>query len=717
MTGQLPLDWAVVAVSLCNTILLLWLGLTVWLNAERRTRGIWLAAGGLLLGGAFFFGHSALLIQGQAYAPEGIEPWWRMGWIPVLALPLAWYGLVLWYAGYWDQRPRGTNLRHRAGLLLTSLMAFGLGALFLLANPVPSLWQASQPEFAGIILLYPVYSVLCIGLSLDALRRPGPSKRAMGDLARRRAHPWLVTTAVALLVASFLVAWAALWTVGTADQRAPTGAATEFPPTLAWFDLMIAALIGAATFALGQAIVAYEVFTGKTLPRGGLQRYWRNAVILAVGYSLAVGWTLAADVHVVYSLLLTILLIVVFYALLSWRSFAERERYIEHLRPFVASERLFDHLVTASASPPPPVDASTPFRALCEEVLGARGAYLVGLGPLAPLAGPPLAYPDGATIVMPSLSEITAQCRSPQTMCVPLDSSLLGGPASEAAWAVPLWSERGLIGLLLLGEKRDGRPYTQEEIEIARASGERLIDTQASAEMARRLLALQRQRLGQSRVVDQRTRRVLHDEVLPILHAAVLSLDGGSGDARALLTDVHHQLSNLLRAMPPANTSELDQRGLVAALQETIAEEFDGAFDAVTWRVEPTAEQEARAMPPLAAEVLFYAAREAIRNAACHGRSADPIQALHLTLTVARREGLRIVIEDDGVGLAAGAGPSLNANIPHAAWEGPSPSNGQGLALHSTMMAVIGGSLTVESEPGTYTRVTLALPQRVELSP
>ncbi len=80
---------------------------------------------------------------------------------------------------------------------------------------------------------------------------------------------------------------------------------------------------------------------------------------------------------------------------------------------------------------------------------------------------------------------------------------------------MPLWSERGLIGVLLLGEKRDGGLYTQEEVEIARAGGERLIDTQASAEMARRLMALQRQRLAESQVVDRRARRVLHDDVLP----------------------------------------------------------------------------------------------------------------------------------------------------------------------------------------------------------
>ena len=36
---------------------------------------------------------------------------------------------------------------------------------------------------------------------------------------------------------------------------------------------------------------------------------------------------------------------------------------------------------------------------------------------------------------------------------------------------------------------------------------------------------------------------------------------------------------------------------------------------------------------------------------------------------------------------------------------------GQGLALHSTLMAVVGGSLSVESVPGRYTRVLLSLPE------
>jgi hypothetical protein len=39
-----------------------------------------------------------------------------------------------------------------------------------------------------------------------------------------------------------------------------------------------------------------------------------------------------------------------------------------------------------------------------------------------------------------------------------------------------------------------------------------------------------------------------------------------------------------------------------------------------------------------------------------------------------------------------------------------SEGSGQGLGLHGTMMAVIGGALTAESVPGAYTRVTLTLP-------
>jgi signal transduction histidine kinase len=59
--------------------------------------------------------------------------------------------------------------------------------------------------------------------------------------------------------------------------------------------------------------------------------------------------------------------------------------------------------------------------------------------------------------------------------------------------------------------------------------------------------------------------------------------------------------------------------------------------------------------------------------------------------------GLEILIEDDGVGLGVE--------------DGVNEGGGQGLALHSTMMAVVGGSLAAESLADAYTRVSLILPR------
>ncbi len=265
-------------------------------------------------------------------------------------------------------------------------------------------------------------------------------------------------------------------------------------------------------------LVCLQKISGKVLPRGGLARDFRNSLILAAGYSTVVAGSLILPIDPIYPLMLAMLIMTSFYGLLSWRSYAEHKRSIERLRPFVASQRLYEHLLKATI--PPEVDANIPFRALCEGVLGTQIAYLVPLGPLAPLGGRGLAYPANASFSLRALPGITARFHTPQEICIPLDSEQYSG----AAWAIPLWSERGLIGVLLLGNKRDGRLYTQEEMEIARATGERLIDTQASTEMARRLMALQRERLAESQIIDQRTRRVLHDDVLAHLHTAILRL-------------------------------------------------------------------------------------------------------------------------------------------------------------------------------------------------
>ncbi|NWJ98316.1 MAG: hypothetical protein HXX20_21395 [Chloroflexi bacterium] len=717
MTGDYFLNWATMTASLFNTVLLLWLGLIVLLNAEHRNRGsIWLAAGGLLLGAAFFISHSAIIGQGIRNVSQGMNFWWYAGWIPVMALPFAWYMVMLWYAGFWKKEPTYHQQRYWFGLTLLVGLAFV--GLFFFANPLPSYTQVVQldlmntPGIGGIpllVLAYPCYSVMCLTLSLTVLREPTTSGRVMGDLARRRARPWLAATSVMLLLVSLLVAVVMFWIIINARQRTLYNLHNDMEIILAWFDLLIASLVALSILLLGQAVVSYEIFTGNTLPRRGLRGQWYSAISLAAGYSLILGGSMANQLRPIYSLLLTTILMTLFYALFSWRAYVERERYIKHLRPFVASQGLYDYLLTPSANLPKPAEVKMqrPFQALCADILDAKVAYLVALGPLSPLIGPALTYPDKTLVTaLPALADLTAQFNSPQIICVPLDPIHYGG----AVWAIPLWSTRGLIGVLLLGEKSGGGLYSQEEIEIAQASGERLIDTQASAEMAQRLMALQRQRLVESQILDRRTRQVLHDEVLPLLHTAMLMLsnrqaflpekvENTSAETVALLTDAHRQISNLLREMPTSAAPKVAHLGLLSALQQVVAEELGHAFDKVSWEIEPEANTKLQGVPPLATEILFYAAREALRNAARYGRPPVSSRPFYLKVVIRWHEGLEISIEDNGIGF----GTVTSAK----------GGSGQGLALHSTLMAVMGGSLVVESVPDNYTHILLTLPQGV----
>ena len=657
------------------------------------------------MGGGFFISHTVILDVGLFAIGRSMILWWTGGLVPAIVLPFAWYMIILWYNGYWENRPSPLYQRHRLwfwliiATLVIGLITITIG-IFLLNTPRSDFVQLRlfvRWSIAGIPLLavgYSGYVIMCIVLSLDALRRPEPSVRMMGDIARQRARPWLAAVSVILLLVSLLVAGVILWVVQDSRQHTFWDIYRESLTTIATFDLLITILTAVAIVLLGQAVVSYEVFTGKTLPRRGLWRHWRRVVFLAIGYGFVVGGSLAMNLPQLYSLLLTTLLMTFFAALFSWRSFVDRERYIDNLRPFVTSQRLYDQLLTPTG--PADVDIATPFRVLCANVLDAQVAYLAALGPLAPLVGAPLSYGRSATD-LPSLTPLinAEPIDSRQTTPMSINPEQYGG----AVWALPLWSERGLIGLFLLGKKKDGGIYTQEEIEIARVSGERLIDTQASTEMARRLMGLQRQQLAQTQVIDQRTRRTLHDDILPSLQATMITLSGDTtnnapvADALTMLTDAHRQISDLLHAMPTTSAPEVARLGLVNALQRTIEDDFAHAFDAVEWQIEPTVTNHIAQIPSLTAEVIFYAAREAVRNAAKYGRAQD--RPFRLCIQMKWKDGLVVSVEDSGVGLTA-----VN----------PQHSSGQGLAIHSTMMAVIGGILTTDSIPEQYTRVTLTLP-------
>ncbi len=694
---------ALLGLSLFNTVVLLWLGLTVLLNAARRTAAIWLVGGGLVAAAVFFVSHTFIVWYSATTLRPSLNAWWSLGWLGLVFAPYAWYIAMLWHTGYWEEARSGFSRRHRPALVFATLLAVALLAVVAVGKPIPSsmrlsgLYFFTAPLLFGLpllLLLYPLFVLVCVLFSLSALRRPGPISRALAAPARRRARPWLIAASVSVLIVSLLMIDVMIFLVLYARGRYLEVLLDQPVIEAFWLDLAVSLPITAAVVLLGQAVVAYEVFAGRALPRRGLRRQWHLVLLLALLSSATVGVTLALGANPMFTIVVLVVLAASSYAVLGWRSYAERQAQADELRLLVSSEHAFDALL----SPPTSETSGSPgpFVALCRDVLGAQCAYLLPTRLLSSLVGGPLSYPPERTADF-GIDDDLAQRIEPGSMILAVPPERYGG----AACAVPLWNPRGLAGVLLLGAKSGGGLYSQEEIEIARAAGERLLDTIAVLGLAQRLLSLQRERFIQTQVLDSQSRRALHDEVLPSLHAAMLGLRSSPGggpqttEVVAQLAEVHQRLSALLREMPIGRASRVADLGLFGALRDAVETEFARSFDGVVWNVDEEAAEQASSLPTLTADVVFYAAKEVVRNAARHGRGGEPSRPLRLRLGAAWLDGLHLSIEDDGVGIASTE---------------PADSQSHGLALHSTMLAVIGGSLATGRDAGRGTRVTISVP-------
>jgi len=704
MTSDFLLNWATLAVSIFNTILLLWLGLTVLINSEHRSLGVWIAGAGLLMSSLFFLSHTAILGLGPLHPEARMNLWWRTGWIPVVSMPFAWYIVMLWYSSYWDDSQSPLHQRHQTPLVLATLLAISTVGLVFLFNALPTYNQLILLDLGGVLsiggipvlmVVYPFYLVLCIGFSLDVLLHPGEPGRLMGQLARQRARPWLLVATISLLLVSLLVGMIIIWGIYNANQ---VMAASQFAITISIFDLVIDLMIAITILSIGQAIISYEIFTGKVMPRQGLKRYWYLAIIISLSFGVIVSWALIIQWEPIYLLLLNIILITGIYAIMGWRSFTEQERYIKTLHPFITNQHLYDQLLLQNSSSTE-FDITRPFLALCKDILGVKQAFLIPLGIFGPLVGGPISYP--AYIKSDEHEELILEIRRTLTMSAGFVPVLL--PESRFfgrnSIAIPLWSERGLIGALVLSEKKNGSLFTQEEIEIARTAGERLIDSKASNELALRLMELQRQHLSETKVIDQQTRRSLHDDILPRIQSAMIKLSSkamNTDSAIQEMGEIHRQLTAVMRELPTIQEPELAQRGLIQALQVTIENEFRPFFNTLTWQIDEKAMENNKLIPPYALDVIYHATREAVRNAARHGRQSESDHPIHLHIGISWEDGLVISIQDNGIGFD----PTIK-NV---------ENYGHGLALHSTLMAVVGGSLAIDSIPGKNTQVILKLP-------
>ncbi|MEQ9364445.1 MAG: hypothetical protein RIF32_09390, partial [Leptospirales bacterium] len=640
-------------------------------------------------------------------------------WMPALLLlhilPLCWHIVVLYFTGQFDRRDgpalghdarRGFFRRWPRGYLPYVVLILCLAAPIALAQSVE---VPSAREFArGIVAFdsspgaYIVFLGLFCGYILFAavgsfvvLARHRMTSGSLKQTARLRARSSFLGAGLALAAVSVVVTALCAYIV---TQWSLTENLTRVKIIgLFRFDSPLSLLIAIAIIFTGRATIYYELFSG-ALPRRGLFRQWH----LAVAFALAAGvffalvrWFFGTGG---FTILGTATMAMLIFVLMGRSQNRERISYLAFMRPFLGSQNLYETVVQSESPVAPPV----PFAALCRDVLGASRAYLYPIGEARPFIESPLVYP-GELADRPQDPEALERLNFEQhNRFHPLEPEVYGG----ALLAIPLWSRRGVAGVLLLGEQSGGGLYTQEEVEIAQAAGERIIDTLAVARISRIMLSLQRDRIVEGRLGDDRARRILHDDVLPEIHTLLLTLSASNrmtGDADATrdvlerLKDVHVTLARLLREMPITTHPDVVRLGLSEALRH--AAEREGGFDRIVWESDAHAERFVSRLPAQVQETVFYAAREMLRNSARHARV--PGADLELRFRMRSVEaGLHMIIEDNGGGIRE-----------HAGTQG----TGQGLSLHGALLAVVGGSLSMETLPGRYTRAHIRLRATTEV--
>lgn len=715
------MDFLITALSFMNATLLLWLGFTVILNAQKRSWGIWLGGCGLLVGGLFFLLHSIVIgIYPDLFSIEK-GWWWQIGWVLVVFLPAAWYLDILWYAGFsnpGEDLPKPLRFArkiHTYGIRALIGVISVIGVFFVITIPYGELrftgglnlfHMLSLQGTHIIIWLYALFILLCMGLSIYALRFPVPSGRLMGDQARTRALPYLSGATISLFFVTILVIFAFGWI--ETELRAPGLWQTRIM-IFAMLDIAINSLILVSVLLIGQAVIAYEVYTGETLPRKGLMRYWRRTILLGFGFSIFAGLALVLYVQTIYILVLTAALGITFFALMTWRLIIERESFMNQLRPFVRSEQIFEQVIQSEDGQIAFPDVHSEqnlsyiFNHLCEDILRTEYAILVPYANLLDFRDFALFYPQQN---QPDL----AMEKPLAWVSLRSDQSKLIEPVQipeveRILWAISLWGDNGRVGVIFLGKKLDDSLYTQEEIEIARAACERLVDTQASIQMTKHLIALQREQLVQNQLLDQRARQLLHDEILPEIHTVILDLNSPSSQPSKTqegvhkLEMIHKKLSDILHNLPTTFSPEISRTRFLEAIQLIPEVQSGVSFSEVKWRIVPEAVEYIEKLPIHVREVLYFAFRETIRNAGAHGVENQGNDQQSLEIEISLPHGLEISIKNMGCGVNM-------EKMTHRLVEG----GGKGLSIHHTMMAIIGGNLTLESVPDRFVKVVIRLP-------
>jgi signal transduction histidine kinase len=280
---------------------------------------------------------------------------------------------------------------------------------------------------------------------------------------------------------------------------------------------------------------------------------------------------------------------------------------------------------------------------------------------------------------------------------------------AKALWGVPLKISDRVIGVLIIGFEKP-YPWLPTELELFRAIADRsalAIDranmTDALREREMRIVELSGHLLKAQEEERKRISRELHDETgqaLMVIRLYLGMLDGtvktrqGKAKIGELLAVVDRTIEGIRRIIGRLSPLVLQELGLISAIRK---EAKDLAKNAgVQSRV--AISDDVGRLDPVIEAAIYRVVQESLHNVAKHA------QAQNVNIQMERKgETLKLVIEDDGVGIRAVTNP-LRPSF--------------GMAGMHERVSTLGGQMKVVSVKGEGTKisVTVPIPARPEVA-
>ncbi|MCB0027515.1 MAG: sensor histidine kinase [Anaerolineales bacterium] len=264
------------------------------------------------------------------------------------------------------------------------------------------------------------------------------------------------------------------------------------------------------------------------------------------------------------------------------------------------------------------------------------------------------------------------------------------GPQTEELCPIPLLHQNQEIGRLMVAPRGPGEHFSREDerllATIAQLSATTVLAVQLTIELQQ-----SRHKIITSREEERRRlRRDLHDGLGPILAAVALQADtardladGDPDETKVILNSIMEQaqtaVNDVRQLVYGLRPPSLDELGLEGALRQS-CQAYQHQLNIQIICVDLPA-------LPAAVEVAAYRiVQEALNNVVKHAKATSCM------ITIRLATGLKLVIEDDGVGI------------------GETAVSGVGFISMQERAAELGGTCQIERLPSKGTRVTAVLP-------